>query len=69
MQEAIRNIQLNLSLPEVNQILTALGEQPYSAVYHLIAKIQQQAITEVDSGEGLINPPSRDTVDHAKGTD
>ncbi len=36
-------IHLNLSLPQVNQILEALGQLPYAQVYQLISSIQQQA--------------------------
>lgn len=38
-----QQIQFTLSLPEVNQILEALGHMPYAQVYQLIGKIQQQA--------------------------
>ena len=36
-------LQLKLTLDEVNQILDALGEQPFKQVYGLIAKLQRQA--------------------------
>lgn len=39
----MQEIQLQLTLPEVNQILDALGEKSYKQVYQLIIKIQQQA--------------------------
>lgn len=39
----MNNIQLNLTLEEINTMLEALGEMPYIRVYQLIAKIQQQA--------------------------
>ena len=39
----MQDIQLRLTLAEVNQILDALGERPYKQTYQLISKIQQQA--------------------------
>ena len=39
----MQEIQLKLTLAEVNQILDALGDKPYKQVYQLIVKIQQQA--------------------------
>ncbi|GAB3279487.1 hypothetical protein [Kineosporia babensis] len=36
-------INLSLTLPEVNQILDALGALPYAQVYELIGSLQQQA--------------------------
>lgn len=44
-------IQLQLTVEEVNQILAALGDQPYAKVYQLIQKIHQQAQAQV-SGDG-----------------
>jgi hypothetical protein len=40
-------IQLQLTLSEVNQILDALGEKTFKDVYHLIIKIQQQAESQL----------------------
>ena len=37
------DIHLTLTIEETNQILDALGHQPYMAVFQLITKIQQQA--------------------------
>ena len=36
-------INLEVSLDELNKILTALGNQPYVQVFELITTIQQQA--------------------------
>jgi hypothetical protein len=44
----MHEIQLQLTLPEVNQILDALGEKPYKQVYQLIVKIQQQAHPQLE---------------------
>lgn len=37
------DITLNLSVDEINQILTVLGERPFVQVYSLVGKIQDQA--------------------------
>jgi len=39
----MEEINLRLSLDEVNQLLDALGEKPYKQVYQLVRKIQAQA--------------------------
>lgn len=44
-----KQLQLELTLEEVNTILTALGQQPYVQVYELIGKIRQQAGAQVQS--------------------
>jgi hypothetical protein len=36
-------IRLELTIPEVNQILDALGRLPYAEVYELIGDLQRQA--------------------------
>jgi hypothetical protein len=41
-------LTLELELPEINQILSLLGEQPYRNVFRLIAKIQSQANAQID---------------------
>lgn len=46
-----QEIQLTLSLGEVNQILDALGNIPYRQIYQLIGKIQTQA-------EAQLQPPA-----------
>ena len=40
-------IKLELEMNEINGILTALGQMPYIQVQALIAKIQQQAVPQV----------------------
>ena len=40
-------IKLELEVPEVNGILTALGQMPFVQVQSLIAKIQGQAAPQV----------------------
>lgn len=36
-------MKLELDLNEINTILAALGAQPYTQVFQLVTKIQQQA--------------------------
>lgn len=44
-------LQLSLTVAEINQILEALGQQPYARVFQLIGRIQQQAATQFPPGE------------------
>jgi hypothetical protein len=72
MQNPDQNIQLTLSLSEVNQILTALGEQSYSQVFQLIGKIHQQAEVLVNDNQALAEPPaaaSNNTSDREENTE
>jgi len=46
----MQNIELKLSVEETNLILEALGAMPFSKVYALIAKIQEQANQQLNSG-------------------
>lgn len=43
-------ITLELTLPETNLVLEALGELPYARVYELIRKIHAQAAAFVADG-------------------
>jgi len=47
----MQEVQLQLTLPEVNQILDALGEKSYKQVYQLIIKIQQQAESQIQKND------------------
>ncbi len=50
----MKEIQLNLTIDEVNQILDVLGSQPFKTVFQLIGKIQQQAQHQLsDNGDAL----------------
>ena len=40
-------LQLTLTVEEVNAVLEALGQQPYVKVFQLIDKIQQQAAEQL----------------------
>ena len=47
----MQEVQLQLTLAEVNQILDALGDKSYKAVYQLIIKIQQQAENQLQKND------------------
>jgi hypothetical protein len=49
--EQMQEIQLKLTLAEVNQILDALGDKSYKQVYQLIIKIQQQAESQLSKND------------------
>ena len=40
-------LKLKLTIDEVNKILNALGNLPFSEVFELIGKIQQQASEQI----------------------
>jgi len=56
----MQEIRLVLTLAEINQILAALGSQPYKDVFTLVSKIQQQAQTQLEAlqATGEINAPA-----------
>ena len=43
-------LQLRFTIDEVNLILEALGQMPFSRVYELIGKIQEQARQQLQDG-------------------
>jgi len=45
----MQEIKLVLTLDEINQVLAALGSQPYKDVFQLVTKIQQQAQAQLES--------------------
>jgi hypothetical protein len=51
MADSTQELQLSLSITEVNQILEALGQRTYTDVYRLINKLQQQAESQLNAGE------------------
>ena len=44
----MRELELGLSIDEVNLILEALGSLPFAQVYTLVGKIQQQAAAQLE---------------------
>lgn len=43
----MQEIELKLTVEQVNQILDALGHQPFKDVFALIGKIQEQAASQL----------------------
>jgi len=49
----MKDVNLLLSINEVNAVLRALSNLPYSQVHQLIDKIQQQARVQLEQGNGI----------------
>jgi hypothetical protein len=47
----MQQVELELTLAEVNQILDALSDKSYKQVYQLIIKIQQQAENQLQKND------------------
>lgn len=47
MNKELKNLQIEVSLPELNSILEALGHLPYVQVFNLVESLRQQAIAQV----------------------
>ena len=58
----MKEINLKLTVEEVNQILDALGDQPFKSVFNLIGKIQNQAGAQLQEKEPT---PAKDKSDIA----
>lgn len=52
----MQEINLLLTIDEANVILDALGSQPFSKVYTLIGKIQQQASEQLGNNSPQVAP-------------
>ena len=59
-ETAMSRIQLNLTIAEVNCILTALGRQPYAEVFQLVAAIHEQSNAQLP--QNRIPPPQQITA-------
>jgi hypothetical protein len=46
-----KEIELKLTVAEVNGVLSALGQMPFAQVASLIQKIQQQAAPQVQTAQ------------------
>jgi hypothetical protein len=58
----VQEIQLRLTLSEVNQILDVLGDKSYKQVYELVNKIQMQATAQLQStGDRSADVPAEPT--------
>lgn len=49
----MKSIKLEITIEEANQILEALGNQPFKSVFGLIGKIQSQASQQLNDTESL----------------
>ena len=49
--QTTQQIKLELTVDQVNQILQALGNEPFQKVYALIRTIQQQAQSQLEGGQ------------------
>jgi len=41
--------ELSFTMDEINQVLTALGRQPFDAVYLLVGKIRTECQAQIDA--------------------
>lgn len=56
----MNELTLKLTVEEVNTVLTGLGNMPYSQVFQLINKIQEQAASQME-------PESENDAEDKKG--
>ncbi|MCA9988250.1 MAG: hypothetical protein KDE59_28280 [Anaerolineales bacterium] len=59
----METIKLQLSVDEINIILEALGKEPFTRVYALIGKIQEQAQRQIGQNEQP-DPAAAGGIDH-----
>lgn len=57
----MKEINLSLSIDEINLILDGLGNLPFKAVYSLIGKIQSQAAGQVNENGHAPDQPEKNT--------
>jgi len=48
-------MKLDLTLPEINAVLQALGAMPYAQVFELVQKIREQAQAQVSAEQENAN--------------
>lgn len=46
------DIQLRLTIDDLNLILEAVGNLPFARVYGLVSKLQAQAAEQIQAGQG-----------------
>lgn len=51
-----QSITLELSLSEINAVLTALGQMPFVQVADLIGKVREQAIRQTQQNQDTSQP-------------
>ncbi len=47
----MEELNLKLTIDEINTVLESLGEQPYVKVYQLVSKIQKQSQEQLRASE------------------
>ena len=62
----MQEIKLTLTIEEANLILEALGDKPFSKVFGLINKIQQQASEQLNGNAGQDGQVSEAQKDDGK---
>ena len=62
------NIKFELTIDESNQILGALGDQPYAKVADLIVKIRNQAMAQINAANAAAAPGTAEegAADHVR---
>lgn len=65
------NIVLNLTLDEVNYVLSVIQKRPFEEVSSLVTKVRIQAQTQFQAGQARLEKAKEtevpDTVDNPKG--
>ena len=56
----MKEVELNLSIDDVNLILEGLGHMPFARVYGLVTKIQEQARDQLNSDDPTGNGSALD---------
>jgi hypothetical protein len=56
----MKDLNLDLNLNEVNAVLRALSNLPYTQVHLLIDKIQEQARAQLGQGNGISHNTEQD---------
>ena len=59
----MKEIKLELTLEEVNIILSALGTQPFAQVHQLVAKVQEQGSSQLQDGQTVQVPKKEEKSD------
>lgn len=57
-----KELTLTLSIDEINTVLEALGEMPFSKVFQLIDKVQRQAAQQLQPANGQPQPSITETI-------
>lgn len=60
------NIKFELTIDESNQILGALGDQPYAKVADLIVKIRNQALAQINAANATAETAEDGAAEHVR---